>query len=197
MYNSTVPDLLESVAHGDEKSFGELFYHYKDRVYGYAMHFTRSVIASEEIVQGIFLKLWLHKEELSQVHRFEPYLYTATRNLCFDYLKKLAHEEDLKQEWSRSAAVSDNLTEAGIICRDYETMVNEALDTLPPQQRKIYTLSFYHGQKYEEIARYLNISRNTVKVHLNKARTAVRNYLATHIDLIVLIWLLLSCRYLA
>ena len=180
---------------GDENSFRELFRLYKQQVYGYAMHFTHAIAASEEIVQDIFLKLWLHKEDLGEIDDFEAYLYTMTRNLCFDYLKKLAREKALKQELARSASSSEDDVEPSVAYRQYDDLVRKALELLTPQQKKIYTLSFYHGQKHEEIARYLHISRNTVKVHLAKARSAVRNYLAAHLDTTILLVLTLTSAF--
>ncbi len=179
--------LLETVAGGDEKAFEELFHQYKQRVYAYAMHFTDAVIVSEEIVQDVFLKLWLHKESLREVERFEAYIYTVTRNLCFDYLKKLAHERAMKLEWGRAAGVSEENTGFMVVYKDYENLVCQALDRLPPQQKLVYILSRHQGQKHEEIAKQLHISRNTVKVHLTKALGTIRNYLDTHLKIIALI----------
>ena len=184
---STLPYILAAVSEGDERSFRELFHLYKQQVYAYAMHFTHAVAASEEIVQDIFLKLWLHKEGLRGIDDFEAYLYTITRNLCFDHLKKLAREQAMKQEWIRSASLYEENVETAVVYHHYDDLIHKALELLPPQQKKIYTLSFYQGQKHEEIARYLHISRNTVKVHLAKARAAVRNYLAAHLDTMILL----------
>jgi RNA polymerase sigma-70 factor (ECF subfamily) len=175
------------VTEGDEKAFQELFHLYKQQVYAYAMHFTRSVMISEEIVQDIFLKLWLHKTHLREIDRFEAYLYTITRNHCFDHLKKLAREHAMKQQWILSVDPSDESAEDKVIYNNYESLIHQALESLPPQQKKVYALSFYHGRKQEEIAQHLHISRNTVKVHLAKARATVRNYLAAHLEAVVLL----------
>lgn len=179
--------LLEAVAGGDEKAFQELFHQYKQRIYAYAVHFTDSVTVSEEIIQDVFLKLWLYKENLREVERFEAYIYTITRNLCFDYLKKLAHERAMKIEWGRSAGVSSENTEFAVAYKDYESLVYQVLERLPRQQKLVYMLSRQQGQKHEEIARQLHISRNTVKVHLAKALGTIRNYLDTHLKITVLI----------
>lgn len=188
---STLNKILIAIAKGDEISFRELFNLYKQKVYAYAMHFTHSTTASEEIVQEIFLKLWLHRKDIQKVDRFEAYLYSITRNLCFDHLKKLAREQAMKQELSRSGTISDESVESKVIFNNYESLIQQALELLPPQQKKVYTLSFYQGQKQEEIAKHLHISHNTVKVHLAKARTTMRKYLATHLDRVILILIVL------
>lgn len=191
---STLHDILNAVSEGDEKSFRKLFHLYKQDIYAYAMHFTHSETASEEIVQDIFMKLWLHKETLGAITSFPAYLYTITRNRCFDHLKKLSHEQSLKQELIREAGVSGENPETTVIYNNYNHLIQEALKLLPPQQKKIYTLSFYHGRKQEEIAQSLHISRNTVKVHLSKARAAVRNYLAAYLDTVIFLIMMLFLK---
>lgn len=178
-------NLLKTIASGDRAAFRELYYEYKDRVYAYAMHFTHDKITSEEMVQELFLKLWLHREELSGIQNFEGYLRTITKNQCFDYLKKLAREQQLKQNLRNIANATEEQVESFVNCNCYEQLVQQALDRLPPRQKTIYKLSFYQGQRQEEIAEQLHISRNTVKVHLAKARSFVRKFLAARIGLIV------------
>lgn len=153
------------------------------------MHFTRSDTTAEEIVQEIFLKLWLQRESLEQIGNFGAYLYIITRNLCFDHLKKLAREQVMKKNFSQMAASVENEVESRVIRNNYELLLNRALEELPSQQRKIYQLSFQYDHKHDEIARQLNISKNTVKAHLAKARAAVRNYFEGYVDFIVLLCL--------
>ena len=179
-------DLLLGVAQGNEKAFDKLFQAYKSKIYAYAMHFTRSKSSSEEIVQEIFLKLWIQKNNLLQIERFEAYLYTITRNYCFDHLKKIAHAQAAKQEWQHLAQPNYEDAETRAVCNNYDLLVQQAMELLPPRQKKIYALSFYHGHRYEEIAKDLHISRNTVKVHLAKARSAIRKYIAARLDLLLL-----------
>lgn len=195
MDNITLHKLLEKIAGGDESSFRDLFNSFKQQVYAYAMHFTHSVPASEEIVQDIFLKLWVNKERLAEMNNFEAYLYTITRNLCFDYLKKLAHEHALKVAWSRDAEMSEENTESVFQYHHYESIIQQALDQLPPQQKKIYILSLYQGQKQEEIAESLHISKNTVKVHIAKARAKVRHYLIAHLTGFILLLIIVTCLF--
>lgn len=183
----TLQTLLEQIAEGDEAAFRDLFDSYKQKVFAYAMHFTHSTESSEEIVQDIFLKIWLKREHLTETNNFEAYLYTVTRNLCFDYLKKLANDYALKRALVRHTVQTEQDPENIYQFRHYESLVRQAVNQLPPQQKKIYTLSLYEGQKQEEIAESLHISKNTVKVHLAKARATVRSFLIIHLSVIILL----------
>ena len=74
-----------------------------------------------------------------------------------------------------------DLTEETVIYNDYQHILNNAVNQLPPQQRLVYSLSRDEGLKYNEIAEQLNLSKNTVKAHLKKAVSSLRivftNYL--------------------
>lgn len=179
--------MLCATAEGDEASFTALFDRCKQQVYGYAMHFTRSEHSSEEIVQDVFLNLWVHRATLREVDRVEAYLYTVTRNRCFDHLKKLASERALKQGWALRMKRSEDTASERLLDHEYQRLLDRAMEQLPLQQKKIYRLIDLQGERQEQIAEYLHISRHTVKVHLAKARAAVRRYVAAHLDMAVLL----------
>jgi RNA polymerase sigma-70 factor (ECF subfamily) len=68
-----------------------------------------------------------------------------------------------------------------VVYNEYQHIISNAVNQLPPQQRLVYSLSRDEGLKYNEIADQLNLSKNTVKAHLKKAlstlRIVVSNYL--------------------
>jgi len=70
-------ELLFLTSHGDERAFTTLFEHYADNVFGVAMAYTKSTETAEEVVQDVFLKIWLNRENLGSIIRFE-------RRLSFD-----------------------------------------------------------------------------------------------------------------
>ena len=80
--------LLRDVAEGDGKAFRLLFERYWRSVYGVALAFTKSPGLAEEMVQDIFLRIWLKREKLSDVEKFDDYLFIVARNHIFNKLKK-------------------------------------------------------------------------------------------------------------
>src|SRR5258708_27390174 len=85
--------LLARVSAGSEKAFRELFDQYRDRVYNFSMHLTRSEILSEEIVQDVFMKIWINRSNLTNISFFASYVRVAARNTALDYFRKLAREK--------------------------------------------------------------------------------------------------------
>jgi RNA polymerase sigma-70 factor (family 1) len=173
-------DLLAAVAQGDETAFSSLFAMLKDKVYTYSLHFTRSVFIAEEITQEVFLKIWMNRESMSEVRNIEAWLITVTKNLCFNYLKKLALEQRIKDSLTSQEYKAEENVEAYISYKEQLGRIGEAINQLSPQQRLIFSLNRDRGMKNEEIARQLNLSPNTVKTHMVAALRKIRIFLKTH-----------------
>lgn len=173
-------NLLAAVAQGNETAFSSLFELLKDKVYTYSFHFTRSVFIAEEITQEVFLKIWMNKESMSEVSNIEAWVITVTKNLCFNYLKKLAHEQRIKDSLVNQEYKAEENVDAYISYKEQLSRIDEAINQLSPQQRLIFSLNRDQGMKNEEIARQLNLSPNTVKTHMVAALRKIRDFLKTH-----------------
>ncbi|MDO6434723.1 RNA polymerase sigma-70 factor [Flavitalea sp. BT771] len=187
-------DLLALVAEGDEKAFGILFHHYRPKIYAYAFHLFRNIGLADESVQEVFLKVWLHRNKLPHILKFESWLFIIARNQIFDTLKLLAKEAAARKQMAHLLDPEANLVEDQVLTKENEVRLQNALDHLSPQQKLIFTLSRNEGMKHEEIASQLNISRNTVKTHLVHALKTLKDILHFHSD--NAIFLLLSIPFL-
>ncbi|SDL54941.1 RNA polymerase sigma-70 factor, ECF subfamily [Pedobacter sp. ok626] len=175
-YNGPDDDrsLLASVSAGDQLAFRSLFDAYRNKVFTYAVRYLKSREQAEEIVQNVFLKLWLKREGLTEIVNFGGYLRTITNNATLDALKKRAseyrHQNESLQEWSDL----DNTTEDAIFSKDAKSYISLALEKLPKQQRLVYQMCQIDGLKQKEVAEKLNISPLTVKVHLREATKGLK-----------------------
>jgi RNA polymerase sigma-70 factor (ECF subfamily) len=59
--------LVKRVSHGDPIAFREIFERYSPKVYAFSLKLTHSGSLAEEIVQEVFMKVWLHKESLTTI----------------------------------------------------------------------------------------------------------------------------------
>lgn len=174
-YNSLLErELLERIALGDQLAFTALFTYHQTMVYDYSMRLTRSKIQAQEIVQKVFIKIWLNRVSLAAVENFGAYLNRATRNESYSALRVIAAKTLREVE----------LTELGITCgsdASHRVLYNEsaqilrsAVDNLPPQRKLVYQLCHEQGLKYDEVAAQLNISSGTVHKHMKLALKTIR-----------------------
>lgn len=181
--------LLHQAATGDQRSFTILFEHYSKTVYPFALKLTRSENLAEEILQEVFLKIWINRQNLLEIENFGAYLNRITRNYAYNVLRRIAHENLIAFELSKQTTEEVNNTEEEVIYRDLEHSLNEAISCLTPQQKLIYTLCHQEGLKYSEVASRLNISSSTVHTHMKLALKFIRTYFI-QINTLILFYLL-------
>lgn len=172
--------LLLKVAEGDEKAFSELFRIYYNQLGDFIMRITESETITQEIVQDVFLKIWVNRKNLGEIECFKAYLLVVARNHAYNYLKKMAREKSKSKEWARTIVHHTYIDIEDRDIKNPEDLIDEAINLLPPQQMKVYTLSRRNGMKQSEIARELNISLETVKKHMVLALRFLKNYLHTN-----------------
>lgn len=184
--------LVIELMEGNEKAFNELFNMFYNDVYAYSLSMLKNEVLAEEIVQDVFLNIWLHRDRLNSDLSFKSYVFTITRNLTFNLISKVANSNKLKEEVFYSSQKSYSPIEDSIAEADYDVIKNMAIEQLPPKRRLIFEMSRNKEMSYEEISKELNISVSTVKGQMSKALAEIRDFLETHGDVVLLISLLSS-----
>ena len=167
--------LVRRIADGDPIAFREIFEQFSPKVYAFALKLTQSEATAEEIVQEVFMKVWINRESLASINYFPSYIYTITRNLAYNALKRLSLELKAKARMLRDQPHANFETEETVIYHDYQIILKQAIDGLPPQQKLVYGLCHGEGLKYEEAAQRLHISRLTVKTHMQQALRTIKS----------------------
>jgi len=177
--------LLARVAKGDQRAFRSVYDHYYDRIYGYALRLLKSVPLAEEAVQSAFLKIWTLGDKLTAIENLESYLVTMTRNLALDALRQQKLSANLSQEVGLRWSEVHNETEEEILLNDTRRVLDDAVDRLPAQQKRVYELCRLQGLKYEEAAKTLNLSPATVHSYMKIALGAIRRHMAARTDILL------------
>lgn len=173
-------ELLLQVAQGDENAFSQLFLHWHQLLAGYIYRITESKELTEEIVQDVFLKIWMIRETLAEINEFKHFLLVVSRNQAFDVLKRQLKEKKLKQIWKKENKPESFLSgdDAEIL---HDSIIDQAIDSLPPRRKEVYLLSRHHRLTYYEIAERLSISRESVKTHLKLASESISHFIRSHL----------------
>ncbi len=166
-------NLLYKTSMHDEYAFGKIFQSFSGMVYSFSYKLTRSDYLAEEIVQEVFLKVWIHRESLPRIDNFSAYLFTITKNLAFNILKHNLIEEKAKTILYGQRTDSHE-TEETVIYQDYQQLLNKAINHLPPQQKLVYSMCHLEGLRYKEAAQKLKISQLTVKTHMQQALRSIK-----------------------
>lgn len=173
-------ELVQLLSGGDEAAFRELFNRYADNIYGVAMAYIKLPDVAEELVQDVFLKIWMNRDKLMEVERFDNYLFIVARNYILNYLRKHKRDQQFTQQLLNHFSESAITPEDEFLLKESTQLINQAVATLPPQQQLVYQLRRKQELSLDEIAAELNLSRNTVRNHLNQALKHIKQYLASH-----------------
>ena len=105
-------------------------------------------------------------------------------------IKKIARETNLVSDINYKNTVSDD-TDSAIKDDQYNIILNQIIEQLPPQQQKIYKMAKWDGLSHQKIGENLGISTETVKKHMAQALKFVRFKISPYMNLfmsILLFW---------
>lgn len=172
-----IKECFQRLANEDASAFSTIFELYKKRVFGVSFKMLKTEIEAEEIVQDVFLSIWMAKGRLADIHDPEAYLFTITYNTIYTHLKKISSNQKLLNTLISHLTQIQNTTEETIAANETQKLIHDAIQLLPPQQRMVYQLSKQEGLSYDDIAERMHIARNTVRNHLAEAMKTVRAFL--------------------
>ncbi|PUZ24370.1 RNA polymerase sigma-70 factor, ECF subfamily [Chitinophaga costaii] len=174
--NTDEKSLLLQIAAGDATAFKVLYRRYLPDAYSLAISFLHMPQAAEDLVQDLFIKLWLKREEMAGIERFRPYMMVSLRNMLINELDKMKNRlrhEQLGSHLLFPPATPYEETTAS----ELQAKIQEALQALNPQQQLIYRLSREQGKDIASIAQELNVAPKTVSNTISIVLHHLRSYL--------------------
>lgn len=181
-------ELLQRLRMDDEIAFKVIFNKYYPRLYYFILEFMPLKDIAENIVQDTFFTLWNKRNELNDNTNFGAYLFTIAKNNCIYRLRDQKYRSKLFTEnTTEIIAVESNMDVLSsiepsvFVFEEIERIIQQTLDELPPQCRKVFLLSRFEEKKNKEIAEELNISVKVVEKHITKGlrifKVALKDYL--------------------
>ena len=172
--------VLELLGQGSEEAFVQLYDRYRPYIYNVSLKLIRNHEQAKEILQEVFMDLWRRREVVAHAANVKAYLYGMARNIIFDHLKAQMKIEVATREFAFQIA-HENTTEKALVEKEYEGLLNEAVEQLPRQQQRVFRMAKMDGLSHENIALKLSISRLTVKKHMREALLTIRHRLEQHL----------------
>lgn len=152
-----------------------------------AYEYVEDYYISQNIVEDVMMSIWEKREQLIISTSVKSYLLTSVHNKCIDYLRSRSREAEVfsleSEIGSSSCYIPDQEMFEQIVSSELEKKIEEIIQSMPEECKKVFLLSRYGNKSYAEIANELNISVNTVKYHIKKAlslfREELKDYLLT------------------
>jgi len=181
--------LIEGLKRGDKAVFETVYREYYMPLCYYCLRYTERIEDAEEIVQDLFLKLWIKHKELEINSSLKAYLYRAVQNYALNYLSKKKTKN--KYLMIQGGHVFDNFEKGNSKLEEEELRIilKEAILKMPEKRRHIFELSRFDGLKYGKIADKLSISVKTVETQMTKSLKYLRVVLKDYLPVLIIILL--------
>jgi len=162
--------LLDSVRCGDKAAFAVLYEKMKKPLFTIILRITRDLKLSEDILQELFLKIYLSPPENTKNAR--AYMCRMAHNLALDSIKKQKPETELEALNGTGYEVWQPQDDPAV-----KLDIENALMSLDERERMIVTLHLNGGLKFREVAETMKIPLGTVLWVYRKAIIQLRNTL--------------------
>ena len=175
-------------------SYERLFMRYYPRFRVFVLRFIREEATTEDILQNIFLKLWINRHSLQEDLSVTAYIFVLAKNEIYNYLRyKRTHITAPYEEQLFSGTLSVPGVDREYDYTELEANLQAAIDELPTKRREIFRLNRYEFKSAKEIAEMLGLSVRTVEKQIELSLKHIRNKLGpTLMMLLPLINLIIS-----
>jgi len=167
-------ELIERCLENDPKAQELLYKRFSGRMYGVCLRFARNTLEADDILQEGFIKVFSFLKDFRHDGSLEGWIRRTIVNTAINYYNSK------QNEWSETSikmaesyqSVSEEILDK-ISTNDLLNLIHE----LPEGYRLVFNLYIIEGYNHKEIAEMLNISENTSKSQLSRARTALQQRL--------------------
>jgi RNA polymerase sigma-70 factor (family 1) len=184
--DSTDQALIELLRQGDMAAFDALYDRYWRLLYNLAYQKIRDRDLAEELVQDLFINLWVRRERLQVQTSMAAYLSMGVRYMIIKFFQK----ERVQQRYEQTLALQPNYansTEESLGYQELQQVIEQEINKLPEKCREVFQLSRYDHLSQKEISLKLHISEKTVENHIGKALKLLRLSLKDFIPAVIIL----------
>ncbi len=167
-----------------DQQFTAVVHSHSSELFVVAYRITQDRQVAEDIVQEAFLRLWQHRVKIFHGNP-GGWLYKVVNHLGYKYLRRSDKYRQVIKELKVTTSEYSTNAEEYVIGKENDQLIRQLVYRLPSQQKLVYHMSREEGLRRHEIASQLNLSPNTVKVHLNRAIQFMKEHMACAILLIL------------
>ena len=172
-------ELVRKSQFGDKAAFEQLVIRHQDLVFSLAYKLTGNREMANDVAQEAFIRAWKAIEKFRGDSTFSTWIYRITVNTAWTLRKKAKKHNTLNIDDTYEPIVIDEKKDPELVAinSDLSSVLINALDKIPIEQRIIVELKNIEGRSHKEIADYLDISVTAAKVRLHRAHQKLRQIL--------------------
>ncbi len=163
-----------------DRYFEEVYKAYFDRLFAYALVITKSDSLAKDVISDVFCGLWNSRKDLHTVRELKSYLYTSVKHEAIRAVSR-DFSRFKSENYSLLLSTVDGLDPQELFLgKELTEFVEKTTSKLPPLCGMVYKMVRENNMSYQEVARELGISNDTVKHHLKTALKKIKSELEIH-----------------
>ncbi len=174
--------LAKQAQNGDKERFGILVERYEGKLSRYARRFLFGYTESQDLVQEVFVKAYIHLQSFDISRSFSSWIYRIAHNEFINAIKKKGREPipffDPDTVFPHPVAprrADDDLKDS-----ELKEMMEKSLQELDPKYREPLVLFYFEDMDYQQISEILHIPVSTVGVRINRAKKSLKKIYETN-----------------
>ncbi|MEM9022947.1 MAG: RNA polymerase sigma factor, partial [Bacteroidota bacterium] len=151
----------------------------QQRLYHHIRRMVTDHDDTDDILQNVFIKVWKNIDRFRGDSELFTWLYRIASNESLTFLKQKQRRQsvslqDMEDKLPGGTAGPNQLSGEAI-----QRLLQQAIATLPPKQRLVFTMKYYDDLKYEEISQALDTSVGALKASFHHAVKKIEHFI-TH-----------------
>lgn len=163
--------LIKECLKNKRGALDELYKKYAPKMFAVCLRYCKSRVEAEDLLQEGFIKVFTNLESFKGCGSLEGWIRRIVVNTCINYYRQKTmyfENVDTSKEAQSESATLDALADISA-----EELMQH-IQNLPEGYRMVFNLYVIEGYQHKEIAEMLNVSENTSKTQLLKARKALQ-----------------------
>lgn len=145
----------------------------QDTLYKVAYYILESDDDAQDAVQDLYLRLWMRRDELTEIRNVKAYCLTILKNICLDRIRSAS---TIKRESVNDTLLLQNATQEEILhAQQCLEQVKRIMAALPEREALVLRLRVFDNLEYEQISEMTGMSNLTLRVLLSNARKKIKN----------------------
>ena len=172
--------LWKDMISGNKKSFEDLYNQYFQALINYGFRITKNENLIEDAVQELFISIWNNRTNLSEVNEVKFYLFRSLKNRILRQLEKdifdKSEDVDVYLDYLISISEEQKKIDSEQFDANLDTL-QRAIAHLPIRQQEVINLKYYHDFTLEEIAKLMDVNKQSVSNLLFRSYAILRKLL--------------------
>lgn len=165
--------LKKKFIRGNKKAFDIIYNDYSAAMYTICLRYTKNTDKAADILQEAFIKIYQKRELFDPKYDLGGWIKRIVINEAINHYRTEKRFEFVEDDTYFDGQEENELfiEEKGI---NLKQVLEEILEEMPAGYRTVFTMYVFDNLKHREIADFLNISENTSKTQLAKARKLIK-----------------------